>query len=87
MTDAAAAEAADLAVAAHTTLGLRDVSRTDAIVDADGAVHFLEANVSPGLTETSMLPMAVTAAGLDLGSVYADLIERSITRGPSDRLG
>ena len=59
----AAAAAADLAVAAHTTLGLRDVSRTDAIVDDEGAVHFLEANVSPGLTETSMLPMAVTAAG------------------------
>ena len=82
LTARAAAEAAELAVAAHTSLGLRDVSRTDAIVDSDGAVRFLEANVSPGLTETSMLPMAVTAAGLDLGSVYADLIERAVSRGP-----
>src|SRR5690606_5818141 len=49
---ATAGAAAELAVAAHRTLGLRDVSRTDAIVAADGAVHFLEVNVSPALTET-----------------------------------
>ena len=55
----AAAAAAELAVGAHRALGLQDVSRTDAIVDADGQVQFLEVNVSPGLTETSMLPMSV----------------------------
>lgn len=76
-----AAAAAELAVAAHRILGLRDVSRTDAIAAADGTVHFLEVNVSPGLTETSMLPMAVEAAGQDLGELYSDLIERAIARG------
>ena len=44
--------------AAHQLLGLRDVSRTDAIVDAAGRVQILEVNVSPGLTETSLLPIA-----------------------------
>jgi D-alanine-D-alanine ligase len=81
LSEAAAAKAADLALAAHRILGLRDVSRTDAIVDADGTVQFLEVNVSPGLTETSMLPMAVAAAGLDMGTLYSDLIERAIARG------
>jgi D-alanine-D-alanine ligase len=76
----AAAQAAELAVAAHRTLGLRDMSRTDIIVDADGAAHFLEVNVSPGLTETSMFPMAVAEAGHELGALYSELIERAIAR-------
>jgi D-alanine-D-alanine ligase len=71
-----------LAVAAHRLLGLRDVSRTDAIVDADGAVHFLEVNSSPGLTETSLLPMAVEVDGRSLGEIYAGLIERAVERTP-----
>ena len=75
------AAAAALAVGVHQALGLRDVSRTDAIVSADGTVNFLEVNTSPGLTETSMLPMSVAAAGDDLGSVYSALIERAIARG------
>lgn len=75
------AEAAGrMAVAAHRTLGLRDLSRVDAIVDEQGTVQFLEVNVSPGLTETSMLPMAVAAAGRDLGELYSELIETAIAR-------
>lgn len=38
---------ADLAVAAHRLLGLRDASRTDAVVTPDGVAHFLEVNVAP----------------------------------------
>jgi D-alanine-D-alanine ligase len=80
LTPESAAAAAELAVGAHRALGLQDISRTDAIVDADGHVQFLEVNVSPGLTETSMLPMSVEAAGEDLGRVYAQLVERVIAR-------
>ena len=75
-----AAAVADLAVAAHRLLGMRDVSRTDAIVAPDGTVHFLEVNPSPGLTETSLLPMAIEAAGRSLGDIYAALIERALSR-------
>jgi D-alanine-D-alanine ligase len=78
---AAAAAVGDLAVAAHRLLGLRDVSRTDAIVAPDGTVHFLEVNVSPGLTETSLLPMAIEAADRSLGDVFADLVTRAVERG------
>ncbi len=81
LTPEVAAAAADLAIGAHRALGLQDISRTDAIVDADGRVQFLEVNVSPGLTETSMLPMSVEAAGEDLGGVYSQLIEQAIARG------
>jgi len=76
----AATAVADLAVAAHRLLGLRDVSRTDAIVAPDGTVYFLEVNSSPGLTETSLLPMAAEVAGRSLGDIYAGLIERAVAR-------
>jgi D-alanine-D-alanine ligase len=78
--DDVAARAAELAVQVHRVLGLADLSRTDAIVDPEGRVHFLEVNVSPGLTETSMFPMAVEAAGYDLGEVLAALLARRAGR-------
>jgi D-alanine-D-alanine ligase len=70
------ARAAALAVRVHEVLGLADLSRTDAIVSPDGEVHFLEVNVSPGLTETSMFPMAIEAAGYELGEILAQLLAR-----------
>jgi D-alanine-D-alanine ligase len=39
-------------------------------------VQFLEVNVSPGLTETSMFPMAVEAAGFELGEILGQLLTR-----------
>lgn len=76
----AAQAVSELAVSAHRLLGLRDISRTDAIVAPDGTVYFLEASVSPGLTETSLLPMAFEAAGQSLGEIYASLVERAVAR-------
>jgi D-alanine-D-alanine ligase len=82
LSEEVAARAAGLAVAVHRVLGLADLSRTDAIVTPDGAVHFLEVNVSPGLTETSMFPMAVEAAGHELGDVLSRLLTQ---RAQQDR--
>ena len=74
-----AARAAETALAAHTSLGLRHLSRVDLIIDGAGTPWFLEANVMPGLTETSVLPQALEAAGHDLGWVYSALAEAAIT--------
>jgi len=78
--DAIADECARVAVAAHEALGLRDLSRSDLIVDEDGTVWFLEVNVAPGLTETSTVPLSLQAAGLDLGEVVARLVEVAVHR-------
>lgn len=72
--------AGELAIAAHRLLGLRDISRTDMIIDSCGAPHFLEVNVSPGLTETSLVPMSVQAADHSLGEVFSSCIENAIAR-------
>ena len=60
---------------------MRDLSRSDLIVDADGAVWFLEVNVAPGLTETSTVPLSVSAAGLELGELTAELVRTAVDRG------
>lgn len=68
------------AVTAHRALGLRDVSRTDLIVDGEGTPWFLEVNVSPGMTETSLLPQALLARGDDLETAYAGIVRTALDR-------
>lgn len=75
-----AAQVAETALAAHKALGLRDLSRVDLIVGEDGSPHVLGINVSPGMTETSLLPLAVQAAGDDLGHILKTLVERAVAR-------
>lgn len=71
---------AETAVAAHHALELRDLSRVDLLVDETGGIQVLEVNVSPGLTETSLMPTAIQAAGLDFGDVLSELVEQAIKR-------
>lgn len=73
--EASAERAAAIAVDAHRALGLRHLSRVDMIVDGAGTPWFLEANVMPGLTETSVFPMALEAAGYNPGMTYRALAE------------
>ncbi|MEI8082623.1 MAG: D-alanine--D-alanine ligase [Actinomycetes bacterium] len=68
------------ALAAHRILGLRDWSRSDIIVDAEGIPWFLEVNVAPGMTETSLYPQAVAAVNRRIGDLIADLIKHAVGR-------
>ncbi|WP_156254114.1 D-alanine--D-alanine ligase family protein [Pseudactinotalea terrae] len=72
--------AADLAVLAHQVLGLRHLSRTDMIIDADGVPWVLDINVAPGMTETSLFPQAAQAAGYADGELYAALVRQAAAR-------
>jgi D-alanine-D-alanine ligase len=83
LSPAVASSVATVALAAHDVLGLRDLSRVDLIVDASGEPHVLGVNVSPGMTETSLLPLAVQAAGLDFGKVLAGLVGQAVARASS----
>jgi D-alanine-D-alanine ligase len=80
LTPEVASAVAEVALAAHNTLGLRDLSRVDLVVDSAGMPHVLGVNVSPGMTETSLLPLAVQAAGLDFGEVLAGLVGQAVSR-------
>ena len=74
LSDELTAECQRVALAAHEAFGLRDLSRSDLIVDAEGTVWFLEVNVAPGFTETSIVPLAVQSQGGDLGELVASVV-------------
>lgn len=62
------------ALGAFHAIGGRDYARVDVMVRADGEPVVLEVNTLPGMTETSLLPDAAKAAGID----YAQLCQRMI---------
>lgn len=70
----------EAALTAHVVLGLGDLSRSELIVDESGTVEFLEANVAPGMTETSLVPLSIEESGLDLGQTCAALCQRAAER-------
>lgn len=68
-------EIAELALRAHQVLGCRGVTRSDFIVTSAGKPLYLETNTTPGMTETSLVPDAARAAGLEFGDLVAKLLE------------
>jgi D-alanine-D-alanine ligase len=62
------------ALGAFRAVGGRDYARVDVMVRASGEPMVLEVNTLPGMTETSLLPKAAAAAGLN----YAQLCQRMI---------
>ncbi|NQX34834.1 D-alanine--D-alanine ligase [Herbiconiux sp. VKM Ac-2851] len=77
--------AGETALSIHETIGLRHISRIDLIIDDAGVPWFLEANVLPGLTETSMVPQGILATGRSLGEVYSRLSEVAIAEATAGR--
>lgn len=73
--DSVSAACADAALATWRALGCRHVMRADLIVDADGTPWVLEADTCPGLTETSLLPLAASAAPMAFDALCEQLVE------------
>jgi D-alanine-D-alanine ligase len=72
-----AVKARSYAKMAHMVLGCRVWSRTDMIVQGE-EVYVLETNTIPGMTETSLVPLAAKTAGLSLSELLDRLIELSL---------
>jgi D-alanine-D-alanine ligase len=66
------AEVQRQAVAAFTALKLSGCARIDFRMSPDGALHCLEANTLPGMTELSLVPQSAAAAGIS----FPELCER-----------
>jgi D-alanine-D-alanine ligase len=73
-----AARAQALALAACRALGIRGVARVDLIVDRRRGSSLLEVNTIPGMTETSLLPEAARAAGIDFDALVIKIAEYSV---------
>ena len=73
-----------LAVRAHRALRLKGYSRSDFILTQRGPV-ILETNTIPGMTPTSLLPLAAQAAGMDFPALVNRLVELALEDSPKQR--
>jgi D-alanine-D-alanine ligase len=72
--------AQELALRSYELLGCYGFARVDLMLDGDGALHVLEANSIPGLTETSLLPQAAEAAGINFDELVGRILELAFAR-------
>ncbi|MGC9529478.1 MAG: D-alanine--D-alanine ligase family protein [Candidatus Bipolaricaulaceae bacterium] len=73
---------AEVARAAHQTLGCRDLCRVDVRLTPHGEPCVLEVNTLPGMTEMSTFPRAARAAGLAYEDLVELLLRRALARLP-----
>ena len=74
--DALAKEVQQISQRIYKRLGCRGLVRMDYISAPDG-VYFLEVNIIPGMTNASLVPKMVRAAGLDFTSFLTTIIENA----------
>ena len=68
----------NIALNIYKLLGCRHYSRVDFILDEELTPWFLEVNTLPGMTETSLIPKSVHAAGMDFKMLIKTIIEESL---------
>ena len=82
LTPETADRAKHLALRVFELLGCAGVARIDLMLDsASGELFVLEANSVPGLTDTSLLPMAAEAADIGFDQLVQRLLDLALARG------
>jgi D-alanine-D-alanine ligase len=69
----------DAAAATWSALGCEGFVRVDVLAGDDGP-HVIEVNAVPGLTDTSLFPMAAEAAGLGFEDACGRVVELALRR-------
>lgn len=79
--DGATERAQELALETYELLGCHGVARVDLMLDENSdELMVLECNVVPGLTETSLLPLAADAAEIWLDLLVQRILDSAFTR-------
>ncbi|MFA5015693.1 MAG: D-alanine--D-alanine ligase [Actinomycetota bacterium] len=69
----------EVAMVVHNALKCTKLSRVDIIMDTKKEIPYvLELNTSPGMTDTSLLPMSAEAAGLSFEELVDEIIKMSL---------
>jgi D-alanine-D-alanine ligase len=69
-----------LALQSYGVIGCEGAARVDFRVTPQGRPYVLEINTIPGMTETSLLPMAAAKAGLDYDTLTERILESALSR-------
>lgn len=78
LTEEVSAAVRGQALRAHRSLGVEVYSRVDVLLrDSDSVPFVLEVNTIPGMTESSLLPKAAAAAGIDYATLCLKIIKLS----------
>jgi D-alanine-D-alanine ligase len=79
LSDELTTRAKALALDVFRLLGCRGVARVDLMLEAGtDELYVLEANVIPGLTDTSLLPQAAEAAGVSFDALIERIVELAV---------
>lgn len=70
----------ELAVLTYRAIGCEGAARVDFRVTPRGKPYVLEINTIPGMTETSLLPMAAAQAGLDYDALTELILRSALAR-------
>ncbi len=65
---------------AYQVLGCEGAARVDFRITPKGRPYVLEINTAPGMTETSLLPMAAAQAGIDYDSLVEWILQSALDR-------
>jgi D-alanine-D-alanine ligase len=74
-------EACAMTMKIHSELGCKGATRSELIVDKDGAPWFLEINTIPGMTQTSLLPKAAAALGMSFDDLVLTMLMEAVDDG------
>ena len=70
----------EMALRAHQSLGLRDLSRADFLVTDNNEIVLLEVNALPGMTSTSLYPDGARHLGLEFNQLIEFLCRQAAAR-------
>jgi D-alanine-D-alanine ligase len=69
------------ALRAYLACGCDGFARVDARLAPDGVAYFLEINTVPGMTDTSLVPMAAEARGISFDALVDRIACHGLRRG------
>ena len=66
------------AKAIYRRIGLRGIARADFLITEENEIFLIEVNTNPGMSDASIVPQQIAAAGKDLTSVFTEIISQNI---------
>lgn len=70
----------EIAVSAFSCFGCSGVARVDMLLDPNDSISVIEVDPIPGMTQTSLVPLAAEAAGIGFDELVSKMLELALAR-------